>query len=73
MSRMSVMRIIALVAGLVLANAGLIAQMRDFSETNPWPGENIIIGLPENDDDEGDDEGADCPTNQALVPRTGQT
>ena len=37
MFRLSVMRIVAFVAGLVLANGGLFAQMRDLSDKNPWP------------------------------------
>ena len=46
MFRLSVMRIVAFVAGLVLANGGLFAQTRDLGETNPWPGNRNVISLP---------------------------
>ena len=72
MFRLSVMRIVALVTGLVLANGGLFAQIRDLRETNPWPTNRNFIGMPD-DDDEGDDEGDDCPAGLALLPSTSQT
>jgi len=57
---------------VLIAVPAAIAQVQSLTERNsPWE-KQIIIGLP-GDDDEGDDEGDDCPPYPAPVAATGQT
>jgi hypothetical protein len=59
---------VALLGGVPLA----LSQVRGLTVGNVSWERAAVVGLP-GDDDEGDDEGADCPPHPAPVARTGQT
>ena len=70
----SLICILAVCLLLALAGTRIVrAQTQGLHERNARWESRTVIGMPGDDDDEGDDEGCDCPPYPAPVAATGQT